>query len=269
MENKRIKTWELERYLLGELPSHRMVEIEELLEENPEIKKEIEELKKSNQTILEQYPAESMVPQVLHRHEEEKHRKKIREKARFLTLKRLVYATPVIAAAFIVLFIVFHNTGTLPTDTRIKGLEDIDLTKTQIIIYRKKGDEAEILKNGELAKAGDLLQIAYVPASKTYGVIFSIDGNGVVTLHFPENENSSALLKQEKTVLLGAAYELDNAPEYERFFFITTTKEIDVKEIIKQAKSLADSPDSAIKGLLRLPETFSQFSILLNKGERR
>ena len=121
------------------------------------------------------------------------------------------------------------------------------MTKTQIIIYRKKGDEAEVLKDGELAKAGDLLQIAYVPAGKTYGIIISIDGNGVVTLHYPENINSSTILKQEKTVLLSSAYELDDAPEFERFFFITALAEINVQEILKQAKALAGSPDAAKK----------------------
>ena len=162
-----------------------------------------------------------------------------------------------------------HNNGTVPVDTRIKGLESIDMTKTKIIIYRKKGDEAEILKEGELAKAGDLLQIAYVPAGKTYGVIFSIDGNGVVTLHYPENINSSTILKQEKIVLLSSAYELDDAPEFERFFFITALTEINVQEILKQAKALADSHNPAKKEISALPDTYSQFSILLRKGERR
>jgi len=269
MENKPIKTWELERYLLGELPSRRMEEIEKLAGENPEIKKEIEELKQSNRSLLKQHPPESVVPQILRRYEEEEQKKKAREKTNPITLKRLIYVTPVLAAALIMLFVVLHNNGTAPMDTRIKGLESIDMTKTQVIIYRKKGDEAEVLKSGDIAKAGDLLQIAYVPAGKTYGVIFSVDGNGVVTLHYPENENDSAILKQEKTVLLGAAYELDVAPEFERFFFITAMKEINVREILKKAKSLAGSPDSAKKENLALPKTFSQSSILLKKGERR
>jgi len=269
MKDKRIKAWELERYLLGELPTRRIKEIEKFAQEDPELKKDIEQLQQSNQSILGQYPSESMVPQILRRYEEETERKKAEKTARPFVLKRLIYVAPVLAAALIMLFVVFQNNGTVPADTRIKGLENIDMTKTQIIIYRKKGDEAEILKDGDLANAGDLMQIAYVPAGKTFGVIFSIDGNGVVTLHYPENINSSTILKQEKTVLLSTAYELDDAPGFERFFFVTATTEINVQKILKQAKVLADSPDAAKKEISALPETYSQFSILLRKGDRR
>ncbi|UCC39036.1 MAG: hypothetical protein JSV96_14680 [Candidatus Aminicenantes bacterium] len=271
MKNKRTKAWELERYLLGELPRQRMEEIAKLVQEDPELKKEIEQLKQSNQSVLEQYPAESMIPQIIRRYErgKEKQKEKIRAKAMPFSLRRLIYAAPVLVAALILLIVVFNNDRTVPMDTRIKGLENIDMTKTQIIIYRKKDDEAEILRDRDLAKAGDLLQIAYVPAGTTFGVIFSIDGNRVVTLHYPENTNSSAILKQEKTVLLGAAYELDDAPEFERFFFITAVSEINVQNILKEAKILADSLDAARKETLALPETYSQFTILLKKGEER
>jgi len=87
------------------------------------------------------------------------------------------------------------------------------------------------LKNGARAKAGDLLQLAYIPAGKTYGVIFSIDGSGIVTLHHPESKGNSSILKQEKKNLLPSSYELDNAPDFERFFFITTMEEIEVQSI--------------------------------------
>jgi hypothetical protein len=269
MKDKRIKTWELERYLLGELPARRIKEIEKLAKEDLELKKEIEQFKQSNQEILGQYPTESMVPQILRRYEEKTERKKAEKATKPFALKRLLYAAPVLAAALIIIFVVVQNNGTVPSDTRIKGLENIDMTKTQIIIYRKRGNDAEILKDGDLAKAGDLLQIAYVPAGKTYGAILSVDGKSVVTLHYPENMNSSTILKQEKTVLLSSAYELDDAPEFERFFFITAITEIDVQEILKQAQVLAESPDAAKKEISALPETYSQFSILLRKGGRR
>lgn len=267
MKNRRIKAWELERYLLGELPNSRIEEIKKLVQENPEIKKDIERIKQSNQNILKQYPPESLMPKILRLYEEEKHREKIKQRTRPITLKRLLYASPVLATALVILFVVFHNSGTISHDTRIKGTEEIDMTKPQIIMYKKNNDKVELVKSGDQARAGDLLQIAYVPAGKTYGVILSIDGNGVVTLHYPENKNDPAILSQEKKYLLGIAYELDDAPEFECFFFITAMEEINVEEILERAAALADSPDSAKKKSLELPETFSQFSLLLIKGE--
>jgi hypothetical protein len=267
MKNKltRTRTWELERYLLGELPPRRMEEIKRLAQENPDIRKEIERLSSSNPELLQQHPPEIMIPEILERYEKNKLQAGIKEKTRPLTLRRLLYAGPVLATALVLLFIVFFQNGTTLNHARIKGEELIDFTKTQIIIYRKKNSEIDLLKNGYSARAGDLLQIAYVPAGKTNGVIFSTDGNGTVTLHFPEGKNGSTDLKQEKKVLLASSYELDDAPGFERFFFITAEKEIDVEDIIKKAEALAASPASAKTANLELPESYHQFSILLEK----
>jgi len=263
-----MKTWELERYLLGELPPSRMEEIAKLVQENPDIKKEIDYLEQANAEILRQHPPETMLPGILKQYEENMRQAQIREKTRSVRLKRLIYAAPVLACAFILLFVVFFNNGTTPDSTRIKGEESLDFTKTQIIIYRKSDSEIELLKNGDPAKAGDLLQLAYVPAGKTFGVIFSIDGSGTITLHHPESKDDSSVLKQEKKNLLLSSYELDNAPDFERFFFITAMEEIEVQSIMNKAEELALSSASAKTKNLELPESFSQFSVLLKKEKK-
>jgi hypothetical protein len=268
MKNKYIRTWELERYLLGELPLHRMEEINKLAQEDPEIQKQIEHLKQSNPEILKQHPPETMIPEILKQYEENRRQAKIKERIRPITLKRLLYAGPVLATVLVLLFVVFFRNGTTPDYTRIKGEESIDFTKTQVIIYRKINSEIELLNNGDQANAGDLLQIAYVPAGQTHGVILSSDGSGVVTLHFPEDNSQSTLLHQEKKNLLPSSYELDDAPDFERFFFITAMKEIDVEDIIKKAEELAASLASAKTASLELPESHHQFSLLLKKEKK-
>ena len=170
---------------------------------------------------MKQYPPESVIPEILERYEEEKRLVSVKEKARPYGWRHFLYAVPALAAALLIVFVVFFNRGTPPPDIRIKGEETIDFTKTQIIIYRKIAGEVELLKDGDQAASGDLLQIAYVPAGMIHGVILSLDGNGVVTLHYPENKDEPSILKKEKKVLLKSSYELDDAPEYERFFFIT------------------------------------------------
>ena len=94
----------------------------------------------------------------------------------------------------VVIFIVFQNRGGRTAleieglhGTRIKGTEKIDVSKPHILVHRKVNDTVELLESGDEAKAGDLLQIAYVSAGADYGVILSIDGRGVVTLHYPES----------------------------------------------------------------------------------
>lgn len=268
MANERIKTWELERYLLGELPSSRMKEIAKLIQEDHDLKKKISLLKKTNAEIIKQNPPETMLPGIMQIYEKNRQQSRIREKANPVSLKRLLYGTPVLAAVLILVFVVYLRDGTAPVHNRIKGEESLDFSKTQILIYRENRGEVELLKSGDKTKAGDLIQLGYIPAGKIYGVIFSIDGNGVVTLHYPEKTDSSTLLNQEKKNLLTSAYELDNAPDFERFFFITAEEEIDVTKIIIQAEELAGSSQLSKTKDLDLPESYQQFSILLKKGEK-
>ena len=172
---KRIRAWELERYLLGELPQQRMEEIKRLAQENPEIQTEIERLNESNPEVLNQHPSEAMIPEILRRYEENRRQARLREKTRPISIKRLLYTGPVLATALVLLFIVFFREGVIPGHTRIKGEESIDFSKTQIIIYRKENNEINLLANGNQVRAGDLLQIAYVPEGKTNGSIQDID----------------------------------------------------------------------------------------------
>jgi hypothetical protein len=98
-------------------------------------------------------------------------------------------------------------------------------------------------------------------------VIFSIDGKGLVTLHFPENQADSTLLQPRDRVLLQSAYELDDAPEFERFFFITAQSEIQVGHILDMARSLAQNPGKAKTAKLELPDAYDQYTTLIIKGE--
>lgn len=268
MRNNGIKVWELERYLLGELPSARMDEIDRLAQEDPGIKKELDLLKKTNAEIMQQNPLDTMMPGILKKYEENRQQFRNREKAGPMSWKRLVYGVPVLTAALIIMFVVLLRDGTAPVQNRIKGEDAVDFTKTQILIYRQNRNQVELLNNGDKAGSGDLIQLGYIPAGKTYGVIFSIDGNGVVTLHYPERADGSTFLNQEKKNLLASAYELDNAPDFERFFFVTAEKEIDVQKIIIQAEELAGSTQLSKTTDLDLPESYQQFSVLLKKEKK-
>ncbi|MGD8538445.1 MAG: hypothetical protein PVI66_06990 [Candidatus Aminicenantes bacterium] len=272
MKTNRVNSWELERYLLGELPRRRMDEIRRILETDSGLKEELASLKRSNEEILAQYPAETMAPQIKAR-EEREHEDRIR---RPILIRRLLYASPVFAAALVVLFIVFQNPGGRTTQdiqelggTRIKGTETIDMSKPHILVHRKVNDSVELLESGDSARAGDLLQIAYVSVGVPYGVILSIDGRGVVTLHFPESEDKEPTLDQNKKTLLHSSYELDDAPDFERFFFITSKSKINVQAILNSAKVLAEHPEKSENEELDLPDSLNQYSLLVKKGESR
>jgi hypothetical protein len=266
MTIKPVRGWELERYLLDELPSQRMEEISRLLEDSPEMQSELERLQQSNTDFFKEFPPETVIPNIQRRHEAEKASKK--KKERPVLFKRLLYASPALASALVILFIVLLNPSRdMTEDTRIKGTPVADPTKPHILIHRKIDSDTELLHSGDRAEEGDLLQLAYVPAGQSYGVIFSIDGKGLVTLHFPENQTDSTLLLPKERVLLPSAYELDDAPEFERFFFITSQTEIHAGRILEMARSLARNAGRAKKENLELPYAYDQYTTLIIKGE--
>jgi hypothetical protein len=252
-----------------------MDEIKRLLEADSELEEALAALKRSNEEILNLYPPEAAAPQIKAQVETQRMETgREDEVKRPVFFKRLLYASPVFAAALLVLFIVFQNPGGNTTQdiqrlqgTRIKGTETIDVSKPHILVHRKTNDTVELLESGDEASAGDLLQIAYVSVEAQYGVIFSIDGRGVVTLHYPESEDKEPVLDPNRKTLLDSAYELDDAPDFERFFFITSKSKIDVQAILTRAKDLAEHPETSEIEELDLPDSLSQYSLLVKKGE--
>lgn len=276
--DKKIHEHVLEQYLLGELPVDRVMDIEKRLQADRGLREKIDSLKKSNIDILKKYFPGSVVPEIMNRYESEVRRTKKVSRAKPLFLRRLLYASPAFALVLILILFVFpiHKKDVGPVSsinvaesTRVKGTQGIDLSKPNLLIHRKTDDHIELLKNGARAKAGDLLQLAYTVPGEFYGVIFSIDGRGVVTLHFPEEKSESTALKQDKKILLPHAYELDNAPGFERFFFITSKSAVNTAKILEKAESLAKNPDRARVENIEVDETLNQYSILIEKENKQ
>ncbi len=116
---------------------------------------------------------------------------------------------------------------------RIKGLDE------RIVLYRSTGDNgAEVLSDGSVVRGGDRLQISYRAAGAPYGTIISVDGWGVVTLHYPEGPDEVGRLSGEGETALPYAYILDDAPSFERFFFITASKPFRSRDIMTAMERL-------------------------------
>ena len=80
-----------------------------------------------------------------------------------------------------------------------------------------------------------------------------------------EIKDRTPILEQKKKILLDNSYELDNAPGFERFFFVTSTSAIDVESVLEQANLLAKDINRARTGHIKLPQVINQTSILINK----
>ncbi len=118
------------------------------------------------------------------------------------------------------------------SDTRIKGLE------ARMEVWKKSESGIVQLEDMSTAKEGDEIQLRYSVPEKCYGMIFSMDGNGALTVHMG-NDNKAVALEPGKMVSLPYAYKLDDAPHFEKFFLLTSEKEFavyadELDKILKQ-----------------------------------
>lgn len=153
---------------------------------------------------------------------------------------------------------------------RLKG------TESRLVLHRQieaNDGQAERLREGQTVSEGDVLQVSYIAAGASHGVIVSIDGRGVTTLHYPlpQDPPTSTRLEQGAAIPLSSAYELDDAPSFERFFFVTSegSAPLSAELVTRAAESLAASPTTARSAPLALPPELSQRAFLLEKSERR
>lgn len=266
----RVPEWLLERFLLGELPRRERRRLEQELARNPGLRSALEDLKRSDRRILSSYAADQVIPQIL------KKAALARPAAATPRRRRLAWvAVPALALALFLIIVLppLLRQRLDPGDFRrkgdyvgVKGDGADPAALPRLEIFRRGLDgRSELLADGGRSRAGDLLQLAYSPGGSTHGMILSIDGAGAVTLHFPDREQGSSALQRGQRVFLPRAYELDQAPRFERFFFITADRPLPAAAIMKKARQLAASTERARTAPLDLPGGFSQASLLIRK----
>ena len=282
----------LEQYVLGEISGEIADRIRLKAAADPIFRSELEAIEASNREVLALYPPERFKKEIavsLSKYSAASAESSAphsiiesQESLPFFSTRRILAFSTAAAMLLIFLFVVLptlneHSTstgagGTAPADPAgvilVKGEQVIDLNKTQLLVYRKIEDSVEMLDDAQAASEGDLLQLAYVAAGDGQGVILSIDGRGMISLHYPSERDGSTHLEQNRKILLPNAIELDDAPDFERFFLISSQGPINVPQILEIAGNLADSGD-LIHNPLDLPKGINQFSFLILKGEVR
>ena len=253
----------LEQYLLDEIDEN----LRERIDSDPEACKRLEELRESNKAILRQYPPGEIASLI----EERRQENRSVSEGSFGRVRRIKWIAPLAAAAlFAVVFgSVFHFyersgvTGRMDDVVRIKGMTP------HVIVYRKNGETAEKLDAGSIVGERDVLQLSYHAAGAQYGAIFSVDGRGVVTRHFPEEGERAVLLEQGGEVLLPFSYRLDNAPLFEVFCFITASGEFELEPIYLRLSRLTPGKEITLDDFTGLGSDLRYFILPLNKEARK
>lgn len=229
-----MKTLDKEKLFLGE-------EIQDKTQNLTQEQKE--ELEISDKEILEKYPSDfvkSLVEKKLSTslNDDKKSSSKIYSKVNFtikpsfaFKISAIVASVAVLALAFILPLSLSNSTKTYQSVFEGEGKIRLKGKSSALFVYRNEDGKAVRLSNGTKVAEGDILQLSYVCADPEYALIVSVDGNGVVTSHFPEDSTDSALLEKGGEIPLSYSYKLDDAPAFERFYLVTSSKEFSLENI--------------------------------------
>lgn len=245
-ESRRISHLLLERYNLGEVTPEEKQKVGAALADDSVLALRLEELRRSDREIRAAQSVVGLIPA-------------IRKKAspRRFTLPVL---WGLCAAALLVIAVLpFTRSPHMSSveEDRAKG-------STELSVYLKDNKDTK-LADYAILHAGNTIQLAYTVQSGAYGVIFSIDGRSAVTLHYPYSPQQSTRLFSGKRILLDEAYTLDDAPDFEIFFFVISDMPLDVKEILRSAETLARNPKTAVDQSTPLFRDYELKTITLRK----
>ena len=172
-------------------------------------------LRRSNEKILREYPADLFVPLI---------RRRLRPRMLFIPAR---WAALACTTAAVALFTFWPATE----GVRLKG------GTPSLIVYRERFPSYERLTAGSRATEKDRIQLAYRLASPAYGMIISLDRRGHLTVHLPRAGGTSAPLTSGREVLLDSAFELDDGPDFEKFLLVTGTSAFEVETVAKRIQS--------------------------------
>jgi len=227
----------LERYHLGEVTPEEKLHVERTLGESA-LAASLAELDRADREFFSRFPLRASHIRASHKDTKAPRRMKKRSK--------LVWGLSAAALALILPLFVFRNfipTGNQNVD-RPKGTSGANYS-AELSVYLKGNSEGAEIRLPDQAgiRAGNTVQLTYQiqgdASGDRYGVIFSIDGRSSVTLHYPYAAEQSTRLVSGKAVPLEEAYTLDDAPDYEIFFFVIGDTPLETRDILSKAKNLA------------------------------
>ena len=257
-----IPDWKLERFLTGDLPEGEMHEIRKLEATDEMLAQRLKLLREDNKAILKKLPFEAVAGKIAAANTDFSNGAEATEKANVaesanvaktmpsFSFVKFAAAAVLVLAVALVAFMTQRDTvvtgvnadgkggdiaqtqnlqnmqvamNETASDTRIKGLD------ARMEVWKKTTSGIVQLQNLDEVYEGDEIQLRYAVPEKCFGLLFSMDGNGALTLHMGDGVKAIELAPG-KMNSLPFAYKLDDAPYFEKFFFVTSPKEFAVEE---------------------------------------
>jgi hypothetical protein len=258
--------WLIERLAANDLsPTAADAVRRRLAEEGRSAEAETARLAASNREILEASPPDAVAAEVRRRADSRQRAEASARRPR----RTWVLGGALVAAGALALVLIPRPAphGAQTVAPEYIGIKN-DGAGARLYVYRHESDGDTRLGDGARANRGDLLQLTYATstAHQAFGVLLSIDGAGHVTQHWPEaGSTRAAALRAGGEVRLPSAYQLDDAPGFERFFLVWTDRPFEVAPVLQAARALGAQPSAARRAALSLPSELTQVSLALDK----
>lgn len=257
--------WKLERYLLEELPFEEMEQIRQDAATDQRLSQRLQDLRQSDGEILVRHDPVRMSRQI-QRQLHGPAALDLTPRGSWLRRLSLPMAAPAVAlvAIFALLPVLRSERQGEQVESPLRGSAiRIKGSASQLILHRKTYSGTEPLADGTEVRAGDRLGIQYRVAEASHGLILSVDGRGAVTRHFPDAGDLAAPLEPGTPVQLDFSYELDDAPEWEKFYLVTSPQAFAVDAVMEAASVRARRETSSDS--LELAPLLKQSIITLRK----
>jgi len=244
----------LERYHIGEVTPEEKQLVEEALAKDNDLAAALAKLDHADNKFFQQYPQEKFFT--------DEFNSRLKNTRRLYLRRNYKFICGICAAALVLIIALpmlifrnpdFRNPGQNEFGDRMKGgtrsepstseitSESNNIMIDELSVYIRGNSTRDVFKLADKSgvREGDTVQLVYRVSGDKHGIIFSVDGRSYVTLHYPYNVRQTTKLISGKTIPLDEAYTLDDAPDYEIFFFITADMPMNVSNIIAIAEQLA------------------------------
>lgn len=216
----------VEQLHLGELDATQAAAVRAALAEQGDDR--LARLSAADAMDLERYPPERMVPRITAR----------------ATPRRRVWpvALPTLAAAAAGMW---WMTRPPPPPPLVDAGPEIVRAKgalTPSLQVLREG-QLDPMASGTTVDAGTRVQLRFAPGGARHALIVSVDGRGVPTLHWPDSPTAStAVPVGAQRITVGHAYELDDAPAFERFHLLTAAAPFEIAAVLRTIATPAWTP---------------------------
>ncbi|MDR2900849.1 MAG: hypothetical protein LBV20_04965 [Treponema sp.] len=268
MGNANISNLMIERYRLGELSQDEKVFFDNRIASDPELQVRLSDLNREDFEFRNKYPADLVLNRGNQQGQgpQDQQAKKLNT---FTIISGICAAVLFVGISFPMIWNQVSSANN--SGDRAKGMAPLfKSVETDLSVYLKTGQESTVYEGIPLHQ-GNTIQLAYTVPGVRYGVIYSVDGRSNVTLHYPYSVNGNTQLVSDKQTALEEAYMLDDAPDYEVFFFVVSKTPLDTQSIINNAESIANKaqkPNKIIDENKKIFRNYEVKSVYLKKESK-